>query len=282
MKIGSQHRYRVRGEQMRHRVQTVLKSFLIAALFGAIAAPLSAETGSENQQTVGPVLWQPSMNVFRRFDGDAADMYRFYNEVLGFESLNTFDVGGNTQVMRIRAGASELKFTGRVPDRQYVEGGVTNATGLRLWTFFFSDEEALSRRFAEHGLPEPQFESTDAGTRRSAIVRDPDGQIVELVITGDPPGTSYDEIELGFVVSDIDASLAFYRDFVGLEPVGSIHDSRFGTDKHIFRHGSTIVTLRSFGAGLPADTGSAGDVMHLRANPANEVFPGVRGAVTPG
>jgi catechol 2,3-dioxygenase-like lactoylglutathione lyase family enzyme len=145
-----------------------------------------------------------------------------------------------------------------VPDRSYVAGGIDNATGLRLWTFFFSDEAALIDRFKQHGLNAPVFETFEQEGRRSAIVRDPDGQLVELVITGDTPGTAYDRIEVGFVVSDIERSLAFYRDFVGLEVLPTAHDQRWNTTKHVLRHGSTIVTLRSFGAGLPADTGSAG------------------------
>ncbi len=239
------------------RLKACLLPAVLLAAGGLTRAGYAAEPDS-----VAPVLWQPSMNVFRRFADDAEGMYRFYSQVLGFEPLTTFDVGGNTQVMRIKAGASELKFTGRVGDRAYVPGGVTNATGLRLWTFFFSDEQALVDRFREHGLEAPVFQSDGYSdghvSKRSAIVTDPDGQFVELVITGDPAGTTYEEIEVGFVVSDIERSLGFYRGFVGLEELEPVPDSRFDTTKYRFRNGSTTVTLRSFGADLPADTGSAG------------------------
>lgn len=231
------------------RVQWLIAACAMLPLTG----PAQAAEGS-----VGPVLWQPSMNTFRRFDGDAEAILAFYRDVLGFEQLQTFSFNGNGGVSRIKAGATELKFTRRTANRDYVDGGVADATGLRLWTFFFSDEEALVARFEAAGLPAPRFEPVPGTSRRSALVLDPDGQAVELVVTGDPHGTTYDEVEVGLTVSDLDASRAFYRDFVGLEELPPVHDARFDTVKYPFRHGATIVSLRSFGPDLPADTGSGG------------------------
>lgn len=212
--------------------------------------------------SVAPLIWQPSMNTFRRFEGASEPMYDFYTEVLGFEPLDPYDVGDDTEVWRIQAGASQLKLSRRNESRSYVDGGVLDATGLRLWTFFYSDEEAVSKRFADAGLPAPVFEDLCAypamSCERSALVNDPSGQEVELVITGDADVTEYEEIEVGVVVSDLPASLSFYRDFVGLEEVGTVDDARFGTTKHIFRNNATFVSLRSFGDGLPADTGTGG------------------------
>lgn len=238
----------------------MLRRFLTthSLAIAVIAAGAASGASAESTTSVAPVLWQPSMNVFRRFAGDARAMYSFYSDVLGFEPLTTYDVGDDTQVMRIKAGASELKFTRRVDDRRYVAGGVGNATGLRLWTFFFSDEAALVERFERHGLPGPEFDLLLPDGRKSAIVTDPDGQFVELVITGDAAGTAYDQIEVGLVVSDLQRSLDFYRNFVGLEELPSVYDDRFETEKYIFRHGATLVTLRSFDQALPADTGSGG------------------------
>jgi catechol 2,3-dioxygenase-like lactoylglutathione lyase family enzyme len=182
-------------------------------------------------------------------------MFEFYGEVLGFEQLDTLNVGGGNGVARFRAGASELKLTARVANRQYVPGGVRDATGVRLLTFFFPDEAALAQRFIAHGRAAPEF-ITRAGGRRSALVVDPDGQAVELVIVRD--GGASDEVEVGLTVSDIESSCAFYREFVGLEELAPAHDPVFDTTKYSYRHGSTIVSLRSFGSELPADTGSGG------------------------
>jgi catechol 2,3-dioxygenase-like lactoylglutathione lyase family enzyme len=160
--------------------------------------------------------------------------------------------------MRIRAGASELKFTGRVDGETYERGGIDNATGIRLWTFYYSDESALTQRFVEHGLTAPEFVSVDEHGMKSAVVRDPEGELVQLIITGDPPGTSYDEVEVGLTVSDLDASRAFYRDFVGLDELEPEYDPVFDTMKYPYRNGTTTIALRHFGSGLPADTGTGG------------------------
>ena len=195
------------------------------------------------------------MNVFRRFAVAQEQMFEFYGAVLGFEQLGTLNVGGGTGVARFKAGASELKLTAKVADREYVAGGVRDATGVRLLTFFFSDEAALAERFSAHGLTRPRF-VTYADGRRAALVTDPDGQAVELVVVSD--AGRRDEIEIGLTVSNVETSRAFYREFVGLEELMPVYDPVFETMKYSYRHGSTIVSLRAFGAELPHDSGSGG------------------------
>ncbi len=228
------------------------------AAVAAVASTLAVDgPAADDAATVGPVLWQPSMNVFRRHAVDAEAVFEFYGDVLGFEQLQTFDVGGTSGVARFQAGASQVKFTSRVAGREYVDGGVRDATGLRLLTFFFPDEAELSERFTARGLPAPEFAGA-AEERRRALVADPDGQPVELVVVPGADAGVYEQLEVGLTVSDLETSRAFYRDFVGLDALEPVHDPFFETVKHSFRHGSTIVSLRSFGADLPADTGSGG------------------------
>jgi catechol 2,3-dioxygenase-like lactoylglutathione lyase family enzyme len=225
-------------------------------LAGIAAAIAPAAWAGEAAPAVGPVLWQPSMNVFRRFAVAEEDMFEFYGGVLGFEQLATLNPGGGIGVARFQAGGSELKLTAQVADRAYVPGGVRDATGVRLLSFFFPDEAALQQRFAAHGLAAPEFIASGLDGRRSALVTDPDGQAVELVIV--PAAPDYAEVEVGLTVADLDASREFYRDFVGLEELPPVHDPLFDTMKHSFRHGTTIVSLRAFGRDLPRDTGSGG------------------------
>ena len=232
----------------------IMAALLFAALVSSAAAAQDPTHGSHT--TAAAVLWQPSMNVFRRFEVPAERMYEFYGGVLGFEQLSTLNVGNGGGVARFQAGAQELKLTRRVGNRQYVPGGVRAATGLRLLTFFFADEAELTARFAQHGLERPKFEALDG--RRSALVTDPDGQQVELVIL---PGATEEQLarlEVGLTVADLARSRDFYGNFVGLEELPASDDARFNTRKYSYRHGATTITLRSFGAQLPADTGSGG------------------------
>jgi catechol 2,3-dioxygenase-like lactoylglutathione lyase family enzyme len=208
--------------------------------------------------SVGPILSQDSMNVFRRFAVEPKAMYEFYGEVLGLKQLTTFDVGANTNVARFQAGDSQLKLTTKVPNRQYHPGAVAEATGVRLITLYFPDQKAMADRFRAHGLPLPEFQPITGSNRSHALVKDPDGQFVEVVIAPDAPADVYRQIEVGLTVSDLAASRKFYREFVGLEELPPVNDPLFHVKKYPFRHGTTTINLLSFGKPLPADTGSGG------------------------
>jgi catechol 2,3-dioxygenase-like lactoylglutathione lyase family enzyme len=232
-----------------------------ALTLAALAGNLAFQPAAMAQNSTASVLSQPGMNIFRRFStDDAIPLFDFYAKVLGHESLTTYDVGGGTGVSTFRAGngPSQLKFTTDTPDRTYQPGGMDNATGIRLWTFFYSDQAALTQRFVDNGYPAPVFEQMGDSKRLSAVVRDPEGELVQLIITGDPVGTGYSEIEVGLTVSNLEKSRAFYREFVGLEELEPVWDPVFRTMKYPYRHGSTTVSLRHFGDDLPADTGTGG------------------------
>ena len=230
----------------------------VLAMTAVSAQDSATYAATDTRATTAPVLWQQSMNIFRRFEVPAEKMYEFYGGVLGFKQLSTLNVGNGGGVARFQAGAQELKLTRRVGNRNYVGGGVSAATGLRLLTFYFTDEAALKAGFVQHGLPAPEFKDLRSERRRTALVTDPDGQPVELEIVPGATAEQLARIEVGLTVADLERSRAYYRSFVGLEELPPVDDERFGTRKYSFRHGATTISLRSFGAGLPADNGSGG------------------------
>ena len=236
----------------------ILLAFLaFSAFFAGNISAADPNTGPLPQSTAS-LLWQPSMNVFRRFAVEPEKMSSFYGDVLGLKPLPGIKLGNGARLALYQVGTSQLKFTGRAPNRSYVPGGVRDATGLRLLTLYFTDKTRLRKRFQQYGYPDPEFHSYPGTGDRIALVTDPDGQWLELVL----PESQSDELsarmEVGLTVSDIEKSRAFYRDFVGLEELPPVHDPVFETMKYPYRHGTTIINLRSFGTGLPADTGSAG------------------------
>lgn len=236
-----------------------LINVFVIAMIAASNAFAQPEPESPRQlESVAPVLSQPYMNVFRRFSADQTEMYTFYGKILGFRQSNTFPLGGNTSMAWFQVGEAVVKLTGVVPNRKYQKGKVPEATGVRLLTFFFPDQKELMERFKEQDLPAPIFRPVAGSDRSSALVQDPDGQWVELVVVPDAPASTYNQIEIGLVVSDMETSRKFYREFVGLEELPSVEDAVFNTRKYLFRHGATLISLRSFGEGLPADTGSGG------------------------
>jgi catechol 2,3-dioxygenase-like lactoylglutathione lyase family enzyme len=228
------------------------------AVFSAALATTPAPAQEPSApETVAPVNAIPWMNVFRRYAAEDEAMFDFYENVVGLERLGSFTDVGAGGVHRFRAGAGELKLTRRVPGRDYVGGAIGDATGVRYLTLFFPDANAVAARFTAAGLPAPAFE--DAGEGMSAaLVQDPDGQWLKLVIAPGQDEPFYDQIGVGLSVSDLEASKAFYGGFAGLEEYGPIDDALIGATVHAYRHGSTWVSLVDFGDRLPADTGSGG------------------------
>ncbi len=216
--------------------------------------------GSANADATRPVFTQQATNVFRRFVVDPARMKEFYGDVLGLKPLPTLSMPGGGQMTRFHAGASEIKLQPASSEAQAPAGGVRDVIGLRVLTFFFPDEAALTARFKEHGYPAPEFRNrtSSGGTTRVALARDPSNQWVEIVVAPGGPAESYDRLEIGLTVSDIEKARAFYRGFVGLEELSPVEDVLLGTTKYPYRLGSTTINVWSFGKGLPVNKTSAG------------------------
>ena len=185
-------------------------------------------------KSTAEIMTQP-MNVFRRFSGDAKPIYDFYGKVLGLKQLTTYNLGGNASVARFEIGTSQLKFSAVVPNRKYQQGAIQDATGLRLLTFFFPNQAALIESFKANGLPVPEFRPLPGSARSSALVQDPAGQWVELVIAPDEPSATYGQVEIGLVVSDIEVSRRFYREFIGLEELPPVKDTVLNTTKYSYK-----------------------------------------------
>lgn len=234
---------------------------MYAALFITSLMTITAAADPQSEplpESTASLLWQHSMNVFRRYSTTTEKMLQFYGDVLGLKPLPGIKLGKGAQIALFQVGTSQLKFTRRVPNRSYVDGGVRDATGLRLLTLYFTDESRLLERFQQYGYPAPEFHSYAGNGNRVALVTDPDGQWLELVVPRSPSDELSALIEVGLTVSDIKKSRSFYRDFVGLVELPPVHDPIFETTKYPYRHGTTIINLRSFGTDLPHDTGSAG------------------------
>jgi catechol 2,3-dioxygenase-like lactoylglutathione lyase family enzyme len=235
----------------------VLRFFV--ALFCTVPAGMFAQsqTPAPEIKSTAEIMTLP-MNVFRRFSGDAKPVYDFYGTVLGLKQLTTYNLGGNTNVARFEIGPSQLKFSAVVPNRKYQQGAIQDATGLRILTFFYPDMDPVVERFRGSGLEVPEFHPLPGSSRSSAFVKDPAGQWVELVIAPDETSATYDQIEIGLVVSNLEVSRKFYREFIGLEELQPVEDPILKITKYPYRRGSMIVSLRCFGKPVQADTGSGG------------------------
>ena len=234
-------------------MQTLIRTCLVAGVLAA-ALPALAE---EPAGSLSALSTQPSMNVFRRFSVDRAKMIEFYGEVLGLKALPSIQLGGGNEMILFGIGTAQVKLQATPAASQYPGGDVKAATGLRVFTFFYPDEAAVSARFTAKGYPAPKF-APRAGGGRAAMVLDPQQQWVELVAMPGAPPDTYQRFEVGITAANLEKSRAFYRSFVGLEELPPVVDPALGATKYPFRHGDTTINVWSFGGTLPANKSSAG------------------------
>lgn len=219
------------------------------------------------QQTIRPYLWQPGMarsavgeiNVFRRFPADRrAQVEDFYARVLALPVLPPTAPGGG-QMIRYPVGASEVKlFPTELAEPNAAAAG--DVAGMRLLTFFYPDEAALTKRFVDRGLMPPRFQpaASHRGATRAALVQDPAGHWVELVIVPGAPAETLARFEIGLAVADLDRSRAFYRDLMGLDVLEPLHDPLLNATMHGFRHGSVTVRVWAAKGGAARDSQTGG------------------------
>ena len=231
------------------RTAPLALAFLLTGFVSADAQVPSSTPATAT--TARPYFAEQSMNVFRRFSGDGTKTLEFYGQVLGFG-----DVGAVGGVSRYQVGPSQLKFTRAGANAKFTRGALNDAAGVRLWTMWFADEDALTKRFAAAGLPAPAFKVVEGV--RSALVADPDGEWVQLVIAPNAPKETYGRLEIGIAANDLEKSRAFYRTFVGLEELPAVKDAVLGVTKYPFRHGSTTVSVWATSGPKPTNRQLAG------------------------
>jgi catechol 2,3-dioxygenase-like lactoylglutathione lyase family enzyme len=238
------------------------KSWLRCILFLLL---LTSAVHGQSPETVRPMMWQPEMtrsevgevNVFRRFSAERrAKMEEFYNDVLALKALPASALGGNNMI-RYPVGHSEVKLFPVAKAAENRSAPVQKTIGIRLVTLFYSDEAKLVARFKAHGYEQPQFRRRDSGPTRAALVQDPDGQWVEVVILPNANPESLTRFEIGITAGDLEKSRAFYRDFMGLEE-SKFRDDLLGASGYSYRHGDVTINVLSFGSALPRDTDTAG------------------------
>lgn len=216
-------------------------------------------TEAELMESTRNLFVQDSMNIFRRFDKAlTARMVTFYVDALALRSLSPIQLTATQQMILTGVGSGQIKLSAELPEsRQYHLGGVTAATGIRLLILSYPDEAKVLERFATAGLEAPSFSDQGDGSR-AALVLDPGGFPVQIVIRPGVPDHSDGGAAIAINVSDLDKSRAFYREFVGLDELDPVEDPLLGLTLYPYRHKETTVYLFKAGENLPADTGSAG------------------------
>jgi catechol 2,3-dioxygenase-like lactoylglutathione lyase family enzyme len=258
-----------------------------------------------------------------------ADMDRsiaFYGQVLGFEKLSDVEAGGDEherlqgvfglrlRVVRMRLGDETIELTeyltprgrpipvdSRSHDRWFQHIAIIVSDMDRAYGW-------LRRHRVEHASPAPQRLpdwNPSAGGIRAFYFKDPDGHPLEILWFPPDKGDSKwrrptDRLFLGIdhtaiVVGSTEASLACYRDTLGLRVVG--HSENHGPEQerlnNVFGARLRITTLRApagpgveflqyltprDGRPIPADT-RPNDLVHWQTILASDDAEGVAHAV---
>ena len=216
-------------------------------------------TEAQLQASNGHMFEQSSLNVFRRFPRQLTEeMVNFYVGALGLRSLNPIQLTSTQQMILTGVGSGQVKLSaGQQGDRRYdLSGGMTGGTGIRYLRFTYPDADVVRERFAEAGLPAPTFTQEDGFP--SAVLSDPAGLGIVIAIHPEAQDRSDDGVGVGIAVSNLAASRAFYREFVGLEEGDPFTSEQLGLTLYPYAHAETTLLLYEVGEGLPADTGSSG------------------------
>ncbi len=203
---------------------------------------------------------QNSMNVFRRFPREkTAEIVKFYTEALALRSLSPIQLTSTQQMILTGVGSGQIKLSaGQGPGRQYdLEGGVSGGTGIRFFLLSYPDYRVVQQRFRDAGFAEPQFVQRGDGARQAQVM-DPSGFPIILLSYPGAKDHSDNGVGVGINVSDLGASRAFYREFVGLDELAPVAAPILGTTLYPYRHQETTLLLYHMGDNAHPDNGSAG------------------------
>ena len=235
---------------------------LVALLTLAVASTVGSPATADDGVNIPELMFQPSVNLVFSV-ADVEKSKQFYGDVLAIKPMADLHLPGNFVMTRYQVGTTEIKFLHSDATKRTETGAADAAIGIRRLRLFFADESSLRERFASHDLPAPDFQG-DAP--RLAVVSDPDGNQLELVILpADASADAVNNIELGLTVANLAKSRGFYRDFIGfaeLDPPDIGTPARHAT--HRFRHGNTTIRITSYGNGLPKHSGRWADAHGIR------------------
>jgi catechol 2,3-dioxygenase-like lactoylglutathione lyase family enzyme len=217
-------------------------------------------TREQLMSSTGDLFTGPAANVFRRYPRDRTEaMVKFYTEALALKSLQPIQLTATQQMLLTGVGHGQVKLSaGQQGNRKYdLEGGYAGGTGIRFFVFHYPDEAVVKQRFRNAGFAEPVFATRPDGMRQ-ALVKDPGGFDIVILVDKDAKDHSDDGVGVGINVSNLERSRAFYREFVGLKELPPRKNALLGVTLYPYERGETTLMLYHLGHNKHPDNGSAG------------------------
>jgi|WetSurMetagenome_2_1015567.scaffolds.fasta_scaffold20746_4 catechol 2,3-dioxygenase-like lactoylglutathione lyase family enzyme len=142
---------------------------------------------------------------------DMTRMTSFYADMFGLEIIASMPEGDHPAIRGLLRSPTAVHSSCLLASR---------AGGLTLALFRQVDPPPrpirIDHRYGDIGVTKLRFFVADVHGPR--YVRDPEGNLIELSNVSDPPGGAAPVLSaVGVAVTDLDRSLAFYRDVLGLD-----------------------------------------------------------------
>jgi catechol 2,3-dioxygenase-like lactoylglutathione lyase family enzyme len=117
--------------------------------------------------------------------GDIDRSLAFYTETLGFAEVAAMPVGWGGTLHILRSGDAVIKLAENdsVPSATNPSGGPTGGVGLRWFTLWVSDVDAVVAECAAGGGSIAEPVNNDYPGVKFAMIADPDGNWIEFVQT---------------------------------------------------------------------------------------------------
>lgn len=236
----------------RRTVPLGLLAGLLLAVWTGLSAPAPAAVRIAASAVPDTIVLAEAVDAIGITVSDLDRSVAFYTNILDFEEIGRFEssgpewerllgvFGARTRTARLRLGEETLELTEFLAPRgrPVPPDSRSNDLWFQHVAIIVSDMDRAYARLAdvgvEHVSPRPQLLpdwNEAAGGIEAFYFRDPDGHILEILAFPPDKGASRwhavtDDLFLGIdhtaiVVSDTDASLAFYRDLLGLQVAGT-------------------------------------------------------------
>jgi len=194
---------------------------------------------------------------------DAEKARTFYGDILGLDEEEAKPFGADALQYRFRVGNHLIKLMDYQEKPEQQPSGMYDRVGYRVIALFFDDLSEIRGRIHDMGRRTTEPE-TIVGKTEVSFAKDADGNLLELIGTGDPDVESQGtRIQIGLTVADAEASRAFYGKVLGLDEQPEMKMSQ-GLTRYAFSAGAT--TLK-FWAPFPAPevgTGPIGNAVGIR------------------
>ena len=203
---------------------------------------------------------------------DAGAALKFYMGTLGlgYDAIGAMDMGERGVMHRLLCGTSLVKvreLPGGTPHKS-ATGGIDVSTGNRYWTVTVSNMDAVAAACRAGGYKIPLGPLEFRPGVRIMMVEDPDGNWLELVQTTGEGSAKHDgldlqkhSIDLGIMVEDGAASVAFFEDVLGFTPDPAMPELQMpdGSVMHRLYCGTSLIKIRQH-AEPPPHTSARGGI----------------------